>query len=40
MDWFEKLTGFPETDYDATRSKLKVVDTQLHSLINKKSYAT
>ena len=24
MDWFEKLTGFRETDYDDTRAKLKV----------------
>jgi hypothetical protein len=38
MDWFEKLTGFPETDYHSTRAKLKVADTQLHSLINGKSY--
>jgi hypothetical protein len=38
MDWFEKLTGFPEADYDTTRAKLKVIDTQLHSLINGKSY--
>jgi hypothetical protein len=24
MDWFEKLTGFCETDYDDTRVKLRV----------------
>jgi len=24
VDWFEKLTGFPETSYDDTRAKLKV----------------
>jgi hypothetical protein len=34
MDWFEKLTGFRETDYDDTRGKLRVEDRQLKSLIN------
>ena len=24
MDWFEKLTGFRETSYEDTRSKLEV----------------
>jgi hypothetical protein len=38
MDWFEKLTGFPEAHYDATRAKLKIIDSHLHSLINGKSY--
>jgi hypothetical protein len=38
MDWFESLTGFRETSYDDTRSKLKVEDRRLHSLINGKSY--
>jgi hypothetical protein len=38
MDWFESLTGFRETSYDDTRSRLKVEGTRLHSLINGKSY--
>jgi hypothetical protein len=40
MDWFERLMGFRETDYDDTRAKLKVEGTQLQSLINGKSYGT
>src|SRR5258705_13913507 len=38
MDWFEKITGFRETDYYDTRAKLKVEGRQLQSLINGKSY--
>jgi hypothetical protein len=38
MDWFERLTGFRETSYDDTRSKLKVEDKRLRSLVNGKSY--
>ena len=38
MDWFERLTGFRETDDDDTRAKLKVEGRQLQSLINGKSY--
>jgi hypothetical protein len=38
MDWFERLTGFRETDYAETRGKLKVKGRQLQSLINGKSY--
>lgn len=38
MDWFEKLTGFRETDYASTQQKLEVVGNQLHSKINGKSY--
>ena len=38
MDWFEKLTGFRETDYDDTRAMLSIEGSQLHSLINGKSY--
>jgi hypothetical protein len=38
MDWFEKLTGFREIGYDATRAKLKVDGRQLQSLINGKEY--
>jgi hypothetical protein len=39
MDWFEKLTGFRETSYENTRSKLKVEGSRLQSLINGKSYS-
>ena|SRR5450759_772187 len=38
MDWFERLTGFRETDYEDTRTKLKVEGNRLRSLINGKSY--
>jgi hypothetical protein len=38
MDWFEKLTGFREATYNDTRSKLKVEDRTLRSLINGKCY--
>ena len=38
MDWFEKLTGFAETNYHDTRKKLRVEGRQLKSLINGKSY--
>jgi hypothetical protein len=38
MDWFEKLTGFRETNYDDTRAKLKVEGKQLRSLVNDKDY--
>jgi hypothetical protein len=38
MDWFERLTGFREMDYDDTRAKLKVERSRLQSLINRKSY--
>jgi protein-tyrosine phosphatase len=37
-DWFEKLTGFREVTYSATRSKLKVEGQKLRSLINGKCY--
>src|ERR1700751_2313696 len=38
MDWFERLTGFRETNYDDTRAKLKVNGNQLQSLTNGKTY--
>lgn len=38
MDWFEKLTGFRELDYAATRDNLEVVGTQLRSRINGAEY--
>ena len=31
MDWFERITGFREEGYDATRARLSVVDGRLHS---------
>ena len=34
MDWFETLTGFRETDYATTRSKLQVESDQLLSTVN------
>ena len=39
MDWFERLTGFNELDYEETRAKLRVEAGRLHSLVNGKSYA-
>jgi hypothetical protein len=39
MDWFERLTGFRETDYDDTRAKLRIEGSRLQSQINGKSYA-
>lgn len=38
MDWFEKLTGFRESDYTGTRAKLEVAGTQLRSLANGAGY--
>jgi hypothetical protein len=38
MDWFERLTGFRETDYHETRAKLMVNGSRLQSIINGKSY--
>jgi hypothetical protein len=38
MDWFEKLTGFQETSYEATRQQLEVIDGQLRSRVNGRSY--
>ena len=38
MDWFEKLTGFREANYDETRAKLSVEGSRLRSLVNSKSY--
>jgi hypothetical protein len=38
MDWFERLTGFSETNYPETRAKLTVEGSQLRSRINGKSY--
>ena len=38
MDWFEALTGFQETGFEETRSKLVVEGDQLRSLVNGASY--
>ena len=38
MDWFERLTGFPETSYEATRAQLEVSDGRLRSRANGRSY--
>jgi integrase len=38
MDWFERVTGFPEKNYDETRAKLSVEGHQLQSVVNGKSY--
>jgi hypothetical protein len=38
MDWFEALTGFPETDYQTTRSRLAVEGTELVSRVNHARY--
>lgn len=38
MNWFEKLTGFRETTYEKTRSRLEVEGNKLHSLVNGASY--
>jgi hypothetical protein len=38
MDWFERLTGFREESYAATRAKLKVEGRHLRSLVNGKSH--
>ena len=37
-DWFERLTGFQETSYDATRNQLEVVGQQLRSRATGQSY--
>ena len=39
MNWFQRLTGFPERSYDETRAKLSVGDGRLHSKVNRKSWA-
>jgi hypothetical protein len=38
MNWFERLTGFVEENYDDTRSKLEVDGSRLRSLVNGKVY--
>jgi hypothetical protein len=38
MDWFERLTGFRESNYADTRARIKVEGRELQSLVNGKSY--
>jgi hypothetical protein len=38
MDWFARLTGFPETTYEKTRRLLEVDGSNLRSLVNGRSY--
>ena len=38
MDWFERLTGFREDGYEATKSRLEVVGDRLHSKVNGQHY--
>ena len=38
MDWFETLTGFPETSGDEVRSKLRLQETKLVSLANDRTW--
>ena len=38
LDWFNRLTGFCETEYNDVRRKLEVRGTQLHSLVKGRSY--
>ncbi|WP_035982885.1 hypothetical protein, partial [Bradyrhizobium sp. STM 3843] len=40
MDWFERLTGFPESDYSSTKARLAVENGRLTSRVNGKSYRT
>ena len=34
MDWFERLTGFREEDYDETRRQLEIDGCRLWSRVN------
>jgi hypothetical protein len=38
MNWFERLTGFQETNYAETRARLTVEGSNLRSLVNGRSY--
>ena len=38
MNWFQRLTGFEEINYDDTRGKLEIEGSRLRSLVNGKSY--
>ena len=38
MDWFERLTGFRESDYESTQARLEIVGDRLRSCVNGKAY--
>src|SRR3982751_4066108 len=38
MDWFERLTGFPERGYEQTRAQLKIEGPLLRSTFNNRAY--
>jgi len=38
MDWFERLTGFREVDYEGTRQRLEVAGDELRSKVNGRTY--
>ncbi len=38
MSWFEELTGFAESGYEATRAQLRVEGDRLHSLANGRNW--
>ena len=40
MSWFERLTGFAEDGYDATREKLELQGRSLRSLVNGRAFQT
>jgi hypothetical protein len=40
LDWFERLTGFCEGDYEATKSLLECEDGTLRSKVNGRTYGT
>ena len=38
MDFFERLTGFPESSYAHTRDRLEVIEKTLRSMVNGAAY--
>jgi hypothetical protein len=38
LNWFERITGFPETDYEETQSRLELRGTRLRSKVNRKEH--
>lgn len=39
MNWFERLAGFPESDYQSTQSRFAVEGNRLRSLVNGRSWS-
>ena len=39
MDWFEKITGFIERDYDQVHDNISITDQNLFSKVNQKNYS-